>query len=452
VAATTLQISTDPDNATVLGSDGGIYTPPFVETELGELVVLVTQDLNLYVATTGNDETGDGTQALPWATPHQAMAFLSKCVLGNGVTATVHVADGLYEFTVPLNLNHPQGTQIFINGTSATGTRPTGAALNGGGVRGNTAATRSFNEAKLDAYYNTKWLFKNCIGVKCSCGGGVTIDKVLIKGDGSEGWNGAVSGNRDGGAGAGAGAACSGAINFGETVAIHGFGSTGIVAQLGGSVFGNFITVTNNNANGASIVFSANGQFTSSTFSNNNGTGILATVGSGVGVDFSYLGYNNRSGANAHTGGAITASNGFTATNNGQDGCYAYGGGTIVAANVVATDNGRNGLQAWAGGCIHADGTGSNFRRNSSSGVYAQDGGIIFCSDATSAENGGSGLHVSHGGTINARNVSTGGTTSNADTNVLVEGAGNIDYRGGNSGQLSPAANTVGNGNGYIAK
>jgi hypothetical protein len=417
---TPIKISADTDNFTTIGSDGGIYTS-WEETELGELVVLITQDLNLYVATTGNDETGDGTQALPWATPHRAMVFLSKCVLASGVTATVHMADGLYEFTVPLNLNHPQGTQIYINGTSTTGTRPTGAALNGGGVRGNTAATKSFNEAKLDAHYNTKWLFKDCIGVKCSLGGGVRIDKVLIKGDGSAGNSCVIAGNRDAEilnvSGAG-----SGAINFGETVAIHGFGNTAIVCQLGGSVFASNATLTNCQGSGISATYLGSVNIQYGTISNFSGEGIVASSGSAIQASDGYFANNERGGIVAQFGGVVEARRGAV-TNNGREGCRASFGGVVRLDSAVVTGNGREGVYVISNGAAEATG-------------------------ATVTGNGLAGLSVADSGSILAVNTKT---ASNTGRDVLVTRAGYISYVGGDSTDLSPAANTVGNGNGYIA-
>ena len=116
--------STDAGNLTRAGSDGLLYTPA---------AWLLTADLTLHVATTGSDTTGDGSQAAPWATPHRVMAFLRGLLLADGVFVTISIADGAYTFSKELNLNHPQGTQISIEGTSTSGTRPTGTSLNGGG-------------------------------------------------------------------------------------------------------------------------------------------------------------------------------------------------------------------------------------------------------------------------------------------------------------------------------
>ncbi|MFT7658624.1 MAG: hypothetical protein ACI90Z_002319, partial [Cyanobium sp.] len=165
--------SADAGNITGAGSDGLLYTPA---------AWLLIADLTLHVATTGSDTTGDGSQAAPWASPHRAMAFLRGLLPADGVFVTISIADGAYTFSKELNLNHPQGTQISIEGTSTSGTRPTGTSLNGGGGKGYSTSTESFNDAKLKAFYRTQWQFNGCDGLRCDLGGGVTVDKLLIRG------------------------------------------------------------------------------------------------------------------------------------------------------------------------------------------------------------------------------------------------------------------------------
>ena len=51
---------------------------------------------DFYVATTGSDSTGDGSQTSPWATPHGAFNRLYAGYDLTGHIVTVHVADGTY--------------------------------------------------------------------------------------------------------------------------------------------------------------------------------------------------------------------------------------------------------------------------------------------------------------------------------------------------------------------
>jgi hypothetical protein len=372
---------------------------------------VITSNLTLNVATTGNDTTGLGTVAAPWATPHKAMAYLSNYQIAEGVAVTVSVADGTYTFTSPLVLNHPNGNQITINGGSTSGARPT-TSLNGGGAQGNTGATLAANDALLNAYYNTKWQFNGCHGLVCVEGGGVTVNTVLIRGDGSSTWSGVVAGNFT----ASVIYASSGSINFGSTVAVHNFGGYGVIANFGGSISASFLTATNC-SNG--IVTNYGGSiYAPSAVSNNNGNGIVTQ-------------YN----------GSINAP-GATASNNGQIGIFTFYGGSINATGATASNNGGNGIMTNVGGSINADGaTASN---NSGVGINLVWGGSVTAVNATASNNTINGILVYYGGSLWAQGATA---LTNGATNVVASGSGVIFFTGGNAaGSLSPAANTVGNG------
>lgn len=55
----------------------------------------LTADATVYVATTGNDVTGDGTNTAPYATIQKAIDSLPKWL--DGYTATIDIAEGTYE-------------------------------------------------------------------------------------------------------------------------------------------------------------------------------------------------------------------------------------------------------------------------------------------------------------------------------------------------------------------
>ena len=78
----------------------------------GSFSKLLTSQLDLYVSTTGDDTTGDGTELLPWATPHRAMRELFAYIITPEASATVHIADGQYTFSEPLEIGHPNGERI----------------------------------------------------------------------------------------------------------------------------------------------------------------------------------------------------------------------------------------------------------------------------------------------------------------------------------------------------
>ncbi len=426
--ATPLRISTNANNTTVLGTDGGIYTPPFEETDLGELVVLVTHDLTLYVATNGNDTTGDGTQALPWATPHRAMAFLSKCVLADDITATVVVGSGEYQFTKSLNLNHPQGAQIQINGTGTTGTRPRFDALNGGAAPGNTAATKAFNLAALDGYYNTRFLFKGCVGVTCSAGGGVTLNTLLIKGDGA----GTTSTH---GVIAGAPArdplppAMGAFFNLGATdalgCAVHGFAGDGILAYRGGRVSARAITVTNCNR-GAFVNHSGIVEAPGATISNNTANGAYISFGGNLILTGAQINYNSQGLYVIYTG--VVAAQNNIIKDNASGGVYVAWGGTVQLQTCTVTKNGGDGVRVQGGGIVRANGTICD--ENTGAGFSVLEGGIITAENSRSRNNGTQPYYANNSGFIRIQGV-----------------VANNGY----TGTPSPAVNTVGNGACYIS-
>jgi hypothetical protein len=57
---------------------------------------VLTQDTTFYVATTGNDTTGDGSSGNPWATPQHANDVICSQYDLNSFDCTVQLADGSY--------------------------------------------------------------------------------------------------------------------------------------------------------------------------------------------------------------------------------------------------------------------------------------------------------------------------------------------------------------------
>lgn len=85
--------------------------------------VQLTANATYYIATTGNDSTGNGTVGTPWLTLSKALAYICSNIDLGGFTATVQVADGTYSaaqtfagyFTGALS-----NGGIIINGNAVT--------------------------------------------------------------------------------------------------------------------------------------------------------------------------------------------------------------------------------------------------------------------------------------------------------------------------------------------
>ena len=78
---------------------------PLNKALLDQKAYTLTGDVTVYVnGSTGNDLTGDGTSALPFATIQKAIDALPKWL--DGYTATIDIADGTYEESVVLQGFH----------------------------------------------------------------------------------------------------------------------------------------------------------------------------------------------------------------------------------------------------------------------------------------------------------------------------------------------------------
>ena len=82
----------------------------------------ISSSTNFYVATTGNDTTGDGSSGNPWLTVGQALNYLGNFWINEAATVTIWLADGSYTLTSTINVQHPCGARITIQGTNSYNT------------------------------------------------------------------------------------------------------------------------------------------------------------------------------------------------------------------------------------------------------------------------------------------------------------------------------------------
>ena len=86
---------------------------------------LISSNVTIYVATTGNDTTGTGTSGAPFATIQKAMSYLQGFTIASNATVTVSIGSGTFSQTSTINLYHPCGSRLFITGTTtATSNTP----------------------------------------------------------------------------------------------------------------------------------------------------------------------------------------------------------------------------------------------------------------------------------------------------------------------------------------
>ena len=386
---------------------------------------VISTNTTYYVATTGDDATGDGSSANPWATPHQALRYLSAFILEADVLITIEVAAGEYTFTEPLVCSHSQGTQIEIYGAATTGTRPTGDAaapftLNGGAVIGNTAATESYNDTLLRAHYSTIFQFNGCDGLVASFGGMMYADRLYIRGNGSaaamaHGVKAAIRPRLDSINGSAHNAASCG-IRLGNSVAIHNFRNTGISAWYGGVVVANNVTVTN--SVGHNIRGDIGGYVVcrNATSSNADATGILSH-GSFVQVSGCISHYNTRSCLTAVSSGLIEAEDSIL-NNCTEAAVQVSSNSTVLCSRAVIQNSGSFGIWAQQGSEVTAE--SCNISDNGG-GANGLDGACIALSNTTFTDNASSALRISNGGSIRCNDIVISGTHNEG---VRVSGGG----------------------------
>lgn len=83
---------------------------------------IIDTDTTLYLATTGNDTTGDGTSGTPWYSLEKVFDYLSDKWINTDVTVTVSIGAGTYTGLSSVTINHPCANNIVIQGASMTGT------------------------------------------------------------------------------------------------------------------------------------------------------------------------------------------------------------------------------------------------------------------------------------------------------------------------------------------
>ena len=84
--------------------------------------IIITSDINLFVKTTGNDSTGDGSNGTPWATINKALEVIGSWVMAGSALVNIYIEKGLYSETDTLTFLHSQGHNIRIIGDCETDT------------------------------------------------------------------------------------------------------------------------------------------------------------------------------------------------------------------------------------------------------------------------------------------------------------------------------------------
>jgi len=90
----------------------------FQSGDLVSGVANVLTNTTLYVETTGNDTTGDGSIGNPWLTIGKALSYLADKWIEKDNFVTINVGDGNFAISSSLTIKHPCGDRITITGTN----------------------------------------------------------------------------------------------------------------------------------------------------------------------------------------------------------------------------------------------------------------------------------------------------------------------------------------------
>jgi hypothetical protein len=77
---------------------------------------VLTENVTVYVAKSGNDSIGDGTSGKPYATIQKAIDSIPKNL--GGFVATVHIGQGAY--SDPVNIEYFHGGRVVLTGETTT--------------------------------------------------------------------------------------------------------------------------------------------------------------------------------------------------------------------------------------------------------------------------------------------------------------------------------------------
>lgn len=327
-----------------------IGAPPVAMSILGQ--ISVTGSAGAYVVTLGMN-TVIGVEVGDWLHTYQ--------VAGTGCP---EVHRGCWEITAVDSVNNT----LTVKNTIRWATFPT-----------NTITSSTSKALKTILQYN------NCDGIVVPTASFHLLDNVAVIGNSDTYWNsGNVTGTEKGTHGVYVGALTialngktdnvnplglsGGSISLGPNVGISGFDQQGVCVELGGTVWGDFVTVTNCKRRGWYASTAA---------------GIRAKHITGSG--------NFLDGAIVDIGGDLYSSSVSVFIGNGGRGCTASHAGTVVLDTGVVMFNLSGGGAAVHNGILQA--TSAKFNNNGSSGLIGEYGGVLVTDNTEVSDNAAYGVN-----------------------------------------------------------
>ena len=104
----------------------------WLDTDESHGMAIISESLALYIATDGNDTTGDGDLSNPWLTIARALEWLADYRILPSASVSVNLAPGTYAHASRIELTHMDGDKISIQaGTPETLTTSSVASYTG---------------------------------------------------------------------------------------------------------------------------------------------------------------------------------------------------------------------------------------------------------------------------------------------------------------------------------
>jgi hypothetical protein len=113
----TLNVAGTTDYETLVTADDDIPNKKYVDDSIpGGGLTVISSNTTYYIATDGNDTTGDGSSGTPWLTIAKTVDYLKDKWVNNDVTVTIQAANGTYSQSTTNNIEHPCSSRIKYQG------------------------------------------------------------------------------------------------------------------------------------------------------------------------------------------------------------------------------------------------------------------------------------------------------------------------------------------------
>lgn len=311
-----------------------------------------------------------------------AYSYLAGCYIAPSGSVTLQLASQQISITSTLNLEHPQGSRITIQGGTLKSALPNASDLTASGNTPSIILSDSgTNLTKFRNAFATELLFTNGAFLKNT--GSVNFQDVLISSNLAASTSSGVVLN-------------SGTVNF-KRVAICGFFSAGVSGTnvningiekfycTGNGYNGMYLSrcsLTLSDTGGTSTCL---GYFSSNGFNrtgSDQGSGLAIVNSSSILNAINVVcNYNNNTGIYLQTSSsAYFAGAGLVANNNSAVGIGLSGNCTMVTSSITVNSNGSNNVQVVAESYLYLIGatvTGGSY------GVYASLNSVVVVTNAT---------------------------------------------------------------------